>query len=111
MDAIDELAQRIINAVFSGLHGQMHVTPTAKVLEVLRAANITIPPSPPEPGSLWEHKETGERRFVYDIYETWPQVMRFLPTAIPASGPTAMSMSDWHAWSANATCLVPGKGA
>lgn len=58
---------------------------------------------PPLPGSLWEHNETGERRFV-----------RFVSTRDVIFSPIKddrwmINVRVWHAWAANATCICEGK--
>ena len=104
MDAIDELVERIEQR-FQAKHDGWHIVDWIKdcIRDELRAANITIPPSPPEPGSLWEHKETGERRFV-----SWVRAPR-IGYYIVGNG-AIDDLISWHAWSANADELVKGVG-
>lgn len=102
MDATNEkLADRIV-----GLCGYtMRNSYKAEVMEVLSGYEITPKPQPPEPGSLWEHKETGERRFVVMSEDTSCLIAK---SGYPLG---RIEQAAWHAWAANAECLVAGKGA
>lgn len=101
MDAIGKLANVIAGRLLDGTRA---VPVERLIAEELRAANIIIPPAPPLPGSLWEHRETGERRFV-TIQGNSKAIVHYRKLEVMSHG----SIADWNAWAANAVCLCEGR--
>lgn len=105
MDAIDKQERLAIDLAGALLEIGDDAPLIPAVKTILEKYGISATQSPPKPGSLWEHKETKERRFVHKNgiglwWRSCSSDFRGITTPV--------EVSDWNDWAANATCLVEG---